>query len=88
MVIKMDQKMVKMKDMLLVTYIVSKMGYLRAEMKELWMDGMMEVSMEKRKENLLARKNERAIDDSYSMLEKIQTIIRRHNSKILIEFVC
>ena len=34
------------------------MGYLRADMKELWTEGMMEVSIEKLKENLLARKME------------------------------
>jgi len=36
----------------------SKIGYLRAEMKELRTDGMMEVSMEKLKGNLLAWKIE------------------------------
>ena len=51
---KMDQMMVKMKKMLLVMYMGSKMGYLRAEMKEIWTDRMMEVSMEKLKGNLLA----------------------------------
>ena len=34
------------------------MGYLRAKIKELWIDGMIEVSMEKLKGNLLARKIE------------------------------
>ena len=36
----------------------SKIGYLRAKMKELWMDRLIEVSMEKLKGNLLAWKME------------------------------
>ena len=38
--------------------MVSKMGYLRAKMKELQTDGMMEVLMEKLKGNLLVQKME------------------------------
>ena len=39
--------------------MVSKTGYFRIEMKELRTDAMMEVSMEKVKGNLLARKIEK-----------------------------
>ena len=35
----------------------SKMGYLRAEMKELWTDGMIEVSMETMKGQIVRKKD-------------------------------
>jgi len=44
---------------MLVRQMVSKTGYLRVEMKELRTDAMMEVSMEKVKGDLLARKMEK-----------------------------
>ena len=58
-VMKMDQKMVKMKEIMLVRQMVSKTGYLRNEMKDLRTDAMMEVSMEKVKGDLLAQKIEK-----------------------------
>ena len=66
--------MEKMKEIMLVRQMISKTGYFRIEMKELRTDAMMEVSMEKLKENLLARKIERMMGEPMAKLTGLMKV--------------